>query len=99
MAAGRQVLVLLQMSLGSVKARLGLILVVIVGVACVVGVLISMLSMGASFRYMATKGPRPDRLIVTADSGCHGTRRWMGVGDGTDRRFVSGVTRCESSGC
>jgi putative ABC transport system permease protein len=38
---------------------------VIVGVACVVGVLISMLSMGASLRLMANKGTRPDRLIVT----------------------------------
>jgi len=53
------------MSLGSLKARLGPMLVVIVGIACVVGVLISMLSMGASFRSMLTKGTRPDRLIVT----------------------------------
>jgi putative ABC transport system permease protein len=57
------------MSLGGVKARLGPIVVVIVGIACVVGVLISMLSMGATLRFMATKGTRPDRLIVTAGGG------------------------------
>ncbi|MFL6602558.1 MAG: ABC transporter permease [Steroidobacteraceae bacterium] len=69
MGAGSQILVLLEMSLGGVKARLGPMLVVIVGIACVVGVLISMLSMGASFRSMATKGTRPDRLIVIPGGG------------------------------
>src|SRR5579859_7597709 len=66
MGAARQTLVLLEMGLAGIKARLGPVLVVIVGIACVVGVLISMLSMGASFRSMATRGTRPDRLIVTA---------------------------------
>ncbi|HLZ97448.1 MAG TPA: ABC transporter permease [Steroidobacteraceae bacterium] len=66
MRAGTQVLVFLEMSLGNIRARLSSVLVVIVGIACVVGVLISMLSMGASFRSMATRGTRPDRLIVTA---------------------------------
>jgi putative ABC transport system permease protein len=66
MGAGRQILVLLMISLGSVKERVAPILVVIVGTACVVGVLISMLSMGASLRSMATHGTRSDRVIVTA---------------------------------
>ena len=68
---GRQILVLLQMNLGGVKAWLGPALVVVLGTACVVGVLISTLSIGASFRLWGTKGTRPDRLIVTTpgDSG------------------------------
>src|SRR5579859_4779827 len=64
MGAARQTLVLLEMGLAGIKARLGPVLVVIVGIACVVGVLISMLSMGASFRGMAIRGTRADRLIV-----------------------------------
>jgi putative ABC transport system permease protein len=71
MIMGRQILVLLQMNLGGVKAWLGPALVVVLGTACVVGVLISTLSIGASFRLWGTKGTRPDRLIVTTpgDSG------------------------------
>jgi putative ABC transport system permease protein len=65
MGAGRQILALLEMSLGSVKARMGPILVVIIGIACVVGVLISMLSMGTTLRYTVTQGTRSERLIVT----------------------------------
>src|SRR5947209_7282665 len=65
MSSGRQILALLEMSLGSVKTRKGPILVVIVGIACVVGVLISMLSMGSTLRYTVTQGTRADRLIVT----------------------------------
>ncbi len=62
---GNQIRVLLQMSLGGLLAWLGPVLVVILGTACVVGVLISTLSIGASFRLMGTSGTRPDRLIVT----------------------------------
>lgn len=71
MAAGRQILVLLLVACGGVRSRLGPMLVVIIGVACVVGVLISMLSMGTSLRSMATQGARPDRVIVTT-GGDHG---------------------------
>src|SRR5262245_49816652 len=72
MSTGRQVRVLLEMSFGTFKARLGPVLVVILGIACVVGVLISTLSIGASFRSLATRGTRPDRLIVTS-AGAQGT--------------------------
>lgn len=65
MSAGRQIVVLLQMSVGGLKARVGPTLVVILGVACVVGVLISMLSMGATFRSLLTEGSRPDRVFVS----------------------------------
>jgi hypothetical protein len=40
--------------------------VTVIGVTCVVGVLISMLSMGAGARQMALQGARPDRAFVTA---------------------------------
>ena len=66
---GRQILALLQMNLGGVRAWLGPVLVVVLGTACVVGVLISTLSIGASFRLLGTKGTRPDRVLVTAPGG------------------------------
>src|ERR1700730_10556680 len=71
MIMGRQILGLLQRILGGVSAWLAPVLVVVLGTACVVGVLISTLSIGASFRLLGTKGTRPDRLIVTTpgDSG------------------------------
>ena len=66
---GRQVLALLQMNLGGVRAWIGPVLVVVLGTACVVGVLISTLSIGASFRLLGTKGTRPDRVLVTTPGG------------------------------
>lgn len=67
----RQIMALLEMNLGGTKARLGTLLVVIVGTACVVGVLISMLSLGASARGQATQNARDDRAVVApgADRG------------------------------
>jgi putative ABC transport system permease protein len=53
------------MSLGGLRAWVGPVLVVILGTACVVGVLISTLSFGASLRLGLTEGTRSDRLIVT----------------------------------
>jgi putative ABC transport system permease protein len=67
MGLARQVPVLLRMSLGGMKAWPGPVLVVVLGTACVVGVLISTLSIGSSFRLLATKGTRPDRLIVLSE--------------------------------
>src|SRR3954469_6093441 len=66
MGATRQIVLLLEMSCRGMKSRLGPMLVVVVGLACVVGVLISMLSIGASFRVLGAEGTRDDRLIVTA---------------------------------
>jgi len=61
-----QLLALLQMGIAALAARRGLSLVTVIGVTCVVGVLISMLSMGAGARQMALQGARPDRAFVTA---------------------------------
>lgn len=64
MRAWRQLIALLQMSLGSFEGRLGPSLVAFVGTACVVGVLISMLSMGAGARLEAEDGASPDRAVI-----------------------------------
>jgi len=60
----RQLLALLEMSLGSFEGRLGPSLVTLVGTACVVGVLISMLSIGAGARREAEDSSSPDRALV-----------------------------------
>ena len=73
MRAWRQLVALLQMSLGSFDGRLGPSLVTLVGTACVVGVLISMLSMGAGARLQAENGASPDRAVVETSSGL-----WVG---------------------
>jgi putative ABC transport system permease protein len=65
----RQILALLQMSLGALGGRVGPALVIVVGTTCVVGVLISMLSMGAGVRRLAMNGARADRAVVVTGGG------------------------------
>lgn len=62
----RQVAALLQMSLRGIPRRVAASLVTIVGIACVVGVLISMLSMGVGVRQLALQDSRADRVIVSS---------------------------------
>lgn len=60
----RQFWALLHMSLISVPQRLGLVLTIAIGVACAVGVLVSMLAMGVGARREAMGNVRPDRIIL-----------------------------------
>src|SRR6516225_8428560 len=64
MRIARQLVALLQMSLGSLRGRMGPSLVTLVGTACVVGVLVSMLAMGVGARRMAVNGAKPDDAVV-----------------------------------
>ena len=68
MRAARQLVALLQMSLGSLEGRAGPSLVTLVGTACVVGVLISMLSIGVGARREAQQ---PDRKSTRLNSSHH----------------------------
>jgi putative ABC transport system permease protein len=65
----KQIFALLQMSAGGLRGRPGPTLVIIVGTGCVVGVLISMLSMGAGARQLAVNGARADRVFVVTGGG------------------------------
>jgi putative ABC transport system permease protein len=60
----RQSWVLLHMSLTAVPQRLGLMLTIVIGVACAVGVLVSMLAMGVGARREAMGNVRSDRIIL-----------------------------------
>jgi len=64
MNIARQFSALLGMSLSGIPARLGLVSTIIVGVACAVGVLVSMLAMGVGARREALGNVRPDRVIL-----------------------------------
>lgn len=60
----RQFWALLHMSLTAIPQRLGLVLTIVIGVACAVGVLVSMLAMGVGARREAMGNLRSDRIIL-----------------------------------
>lgn len=64
MGFGKQFSVLLQMNLAGLPARRGLVLTIVIGVACAVGVLVSMLAMGVGAQREAMGNARPDRAIL-----------------------------------
>jgi len=66
MSFAKQFLALLQMSLGGLPERRGLVLTILIGVACAVGVLVSMLAMGAGAYQEDVGNTRPDRAILMA---------------------------------
>jgi putative ABC transport system permease protein len=64
MSFTRQSWALLHMSLTAIPQRLGLVLTIVIGVACAVGVLVSMLAMGVGARREAMGNVRSDRIIL-----------------------------------
>jgi putative ABC transport system permease protein len=62
----RQFSALLRMNLTAIPQRLGLVLTIVIGVACAVGVLVSMLAMGVGARREAMGNVRADRIILTS---------------------------------
>jgi len=74
------------MNLAAAARRAGPVLTVVVGVACAVGVLISMLAMGIGVQRQATGNVRADRVILTS-TGARGLQssipknEAVGVGD------------------
>jgi putative ABC transport system permease protein len=62
----RQFSALLRMNLTAIPQRLGLVLTIVIGVACAVGVLVSMLAMGVGARQEAMRNVRSDRIVLTS---------------------------------
>lgn len=60
----KQFWALLKMNLASISARLGLVLTIVISVACAVGVLVSMLAMGVGMRREVLANVRPDRAVL-----------------------------------
>ncbi len=67
----REFLALFSMSLSGIPQRAGPALTIVVGVACAVGVLVSMLAMGSGARREELGNVRADRVVVTS-LGAHG---------------------------
>jgi putative ABC transport system permease protein len=61
----RVLFALLLVNLSSVAQRIGSVLTIVVGVTCAIGVLVSMLAMGAGAREQQEASVRPDRVVVT----------------------------------
>ena len=60
----RQFSALLRMGLAAIPQRLALVLTIVIGVACAVGVLVSMLAMGVGARREAMRNVRADRIVL-----------------------------------
>jgi putative ABC transport system permease protein len=64
MHANRQYMALLRMNLAGIAQRLGPVLTILIGVTCAVGVLVSMLAMGAGAHRQAMGDVRADRVVI-----------------------------------
>ena len=62
----RQFFGILWVSLSGAAQRTGAVLTIIIGVACAVGVLVSMLAMGIGMQRQATENARSDRVILSS---------------------------------
>jgi putative ABC transport system permease protein len=62
----RQFFGILRIDLPGSARRLGAVLTIIIGVACAVGVLVSMLAMGVGVQRQAMQNVRPDRVILNS---------------------------------
>src|SRR5476651_569704 len=62
----RQFWALLRVNLTGLPARLGLVCTIVIGVACAVGVLVSMLAMGVGARRESMGNVSPNRAILTS---------------------------------
>lgn len=78
----KQLMALLQMALISWRQRPGSIFVTLIGITCVVGVLVAMLSMGIGVRSLTTQSMRADRAVVFS-KGSQGA-----MGSNLDRSLV-----------
>ncbi len=66
MNLAKQFWALLRVNLAGVPARLGLVCTIVIGVACAVGVLVSMLAMGVGARQEAMGDVSPNRATITS---------------------------------
>src|SRR5499426_3797333 len=78
-----QILQITLINLRNVPSRLGTSLVVVVGIAGVVGVLVSVLAMGEGFRHTLASTGRPTRVIM--------------LRAGSDAEMTSGVARDQAT--
>jgi putative ABC transport system permease protein len=66
MNLAKQFWALLRMNLAGIPARLGLVITIVIGVTCAVGVLVSMLALGVGAREENMSGASPNRAVLTS---------------------------------
>jgi putative ABC transport system permease protein len=88
----RQFLALLGMSLAGLRHRVGATLTIVIGVACAVGVLVSMLSMGTGARRQALGNARDDRVVLNS-LGAQGVQSRIPRDEGDTVRGLPGIRK------
>ena len=63
----KQIFAVTRMGLSTIPGRLGASLVVVIGMACAVGALVSVLSMSTGFMRAVTSNARTDRAVVLSE--------------------------------
>jgi putative ABC transport system permease protein len=88
----RQFLGLLPVNLSGAAQRMGSVLTIVVGVACAVGVLISMLAMGVGVERQATGNVRADRVILSS-TGARGNQSSIPKDEAVGVRDLAGIKK------
>jgi len=88
----RQFFGILRVDLSGTAQRIGAVLTVIIGVACAVGVLISMLAMGIGMQRQAMENVRADRVILSS-TGARGNQSSIPRDEAVSARDLPGIKK------
>jgi putative ABC transport system permease protein len=92
MSAIRQFLGVLGLNLAGIGERFGSALTIVVGVACAVGVLVSMLAMGSGARRQELAGVREDQVVLTS-TGTRGIQSSIPKSEAATVRDLPGIKK------
>ena len=88
----RQFVGVLRVNLSGAAQRLGAVLTIIIGVACAVGVLVSMLAMGLGMQRQAMENVRADRVILSS-TGTRGIQSSIPREEAVSARDLPGIKK------
>ena len=88
----RQFLGILRIDLSGAAQRIGAVLTIIIGVACAVGVLVSMLAMGIGMQRQAMENVRADRVILSS-TGARGSQSSIPRDEAVSARDLAGIKK------
>ena len=88
----RQFFGILQVDLSAAAQRMGAFLTIVIGVACAVGVLVSMLAMGIGMQRQAMENVRADRVILSS-TGARGIQSSIPRDEAVIARDLPGIKR------
>ena len=88
----RQFFGILRVDLSGAAQRMGAVLTIIIGVACAVGVLVSMLAMGIGMQRQAMENVRADRVILSS-TGARGNQSSIPRDEAVSARDLPGIKK------